>query len=77
MTLLYQDKGVWFAIFAVNYKQKWVRIGKMSKTSAKEAPRCKAFEMPEKTSSISYYRRDRAIATKFFGMVETDCHRNA
>ena len=39
MASLYQDKGVWFAIFTVNYKQKWVKIGKMSKTSAKEALR--------------------------------------
>ncbi|MEW6144156.1 MAG: tyrosine-type recombinase/integrase [Thermodesulfobacteriota bacterium] len=39
MASLYQDKGVWFAIFTVNYKQKWIKIGKMSKTAAKEALR--------------------------------------
>jgi len=39
MASLYKDKGVWFAIFTVNYKQKWFKIGKMSKTSAREALR--------------------------------------
>lgn len=52
MASLYQDKGVWFAIFTVNYKQKWVRIGKMSKTSAKEALRKLEEEYSKKKFSI-------------------------
>jgi len=36
MASLTAKKDVWYAVFTVNYKQKWVKIGKMSKTSAKE-----------------------------------------
>lgn len=36
MASLYKRNGVWFAIFTVRYKQKWVRIGRMSKTAASE-----------------------------------------
>ncbi|MDA2920992.1 tyrosine-type recombinase/integrase [Desulfobacterota bacterium AH_259_B03_O07] len=35
MATLYHRYGSWWAIFTVNYKQKWIKIGKMSKTSAK------------------------------------------
>ncbi|NIT12848.1 MAG: tyrosine-type recombinase/integrase [Candidatus Dadabacteria bacterium] len=35
MATLYHRYGSWWAIFTINYKQKWVKIGKMSKTSAK------------------------------------------
>jgi len=36
MASLTLKRGVWYAIFTENYKQKWVKIGKMSKTAAKE-----------------------------------------
>lgn len=40
MASLYKKKdGSWWAIFTVHYKQKWIKLGKMSKTSAKEALR--------------------------------------
>ncbi len=39
MAALFHRYGSWWAIFTVNYKQKWVKIGKMSKTSAKEVLR--------------------------------------
>lgn len=40
MASLHQKKsGVWYAVFTKNYRQKWIKIGRMSKTSAKEALR--------------------------------------
>ena len=39
MATLYHRYGSWWAIFTIDYKQKWVKIGKMSKTSAKEVLR--------------------------------------
>ena len=39
MATLYHRYGSWWAIFTINYRQKWIRIGKMSKTSAKEVLR--------------------------------------
>ena len=36
MASLYKRNGVWFAIFTVRYKQKWIRVGRMSKTAASE-----------------------------------------
>jgi len=39
MATLYHRYGSWWAIFTIDYKQKWVKIGKVSKTSAKEALR--------------------------------------
>lgn len=34
MASLYKRKWVWFAIFTVCYKQKWIRIERGSKTAA-------------------------------------------
>lgn len=39
MASLTLKRGFWYAVFTRNYKQKWVRIGKMSKTAAKEVLR--------------------------------------
>jgi len=36
MACLFKRYGSWYAIFTKNYKQKWVKIGKVTKTSAKE-----------------------------------------
>jgi len=36
MASLQSKKGVWYGVFSQNYKQKWVKIGRMSKTAAKE-----------------------------------------
>ena len=39
MASLFSRYGSWYGIFTKNYKQKWVKIGKMSKASAKEVLR--------------------------------------
>lgn len=39
MASLVDKRGVWYAVFTENYRQSWVRIGRMSKTSAKHALR--------------------------------------
>jgi len=53
MASLHQKKsGTWYAIFTINYKQKWIRIGKMSKTSAKEALRKLEEEHSKKKFSL-------------------------
>jgi site-specific recombinase XerD len=39
MASLQAKKGVWYGVFTVNYKLKWIRIGRMSKTAAKEVLR--------------------------------------
>ncbi len=36
MASLTTKNGVWYAVFTVRYKQKWIKIGRMSKTGAKE-----------------------------------------
>jgi len=39
MPSLFQRYGNWYGIFTENYRQKWIKIGKMSKTAAKEVLR--------------------------------------
>jgi len=36
MASLTLKRGIWYGVFTQNYRQKWVRIGKISKTGAKE-----------------------------------------
>ena len=52
MATLYHRYGSWWAIFTIDYKQKWVKIGKMSKTSAKEALRKLAEDYEKKKSGL-------------------------
>lgn len=33
------EKGSWYSVFTIDYKQKWVKIRRMSKTAAKEVLR--------------------------------------
>ncbi|MGB7291014.1 MAG: tyrosine-type recombinase/integrase [Thermodesulfobacteriota bacterium] len=39
MASLFSKNGVWYVVFTKRYKQKWIKIGRMSKTSAKEVLR--------------------------------------
>jgi len=39
MVTLAKKKGVWYGAFRIDGRQKWVKIGRVSKTSAKEVLR--------------------------------------
>ncbi|MGE5445558.1 MAG: tyrosine-type recombinase/integrase, partial [Ignavibacteriales bacterium] len=39
MASLTSKRGIWYGVFTINYKQKWIKIGRMSKTGAKEVLR--------------------------------------
>lgn len=39
MASLFSKKGIWYGVFTINYKQKWIKIGRMSKTAARDVLR--------------------------------------